>query len=416
MESGKFLGATHDGHVIHDDVPTQEHLFVFLPGIGQFTGFTKLYHLASDRSIFMTNEGWLGCYHGDFQEHFWEIQHHDGEGNFLLHNSGTQLRLYSNSDGRLGSYCGEVFDDQLFCCEDPDGSRILPARVHGLVGLVPTGFRWEALEGEMTEPAIFTDAFNVCHYVFDPAVSSLGEIRELGRLQAPLSWGTARDLHLAEMDRPFAWALEHVPLLRHLAEQGLISATHRRNAIYPSADESKVRFRGNGLRPTSAICFALQPVSNGTQVPLEMRWKKAWHGCSLHNIEPIVKEGLKKGKKNIYLTPSFNYAFCLYSVPDIEVGQERFRIVVEVRIKPNAFKQHGDHYKFCQLELIERTVPLDRLEWEVAEGCGEEVVQVTGLVLKQLEPKHPTLRHDTTMRHGCKALISLSESGSLRPS
>ena len=29
----RYLGATHDGHVIHDDVPTDFHLFVLVPGM-----------------------------------------------------------------------------------------------------------------------------------------------------------------------------------------------------------------------------------------------------------------------------------------------------------------------------------------------------------------------------------------------
>jgi hypothetical protein len=47
----------------------------------------------------------------------------------------------------------------------------------------------------------------------------------------------------------------------------------------------------------------------------------------------------------IYLSPSFQYTFCLYSLPDLRVGNDRFRLVVEVRVRPGAFKEHGDHYK-----------------------------------------------------------------------
>ena len=29
----RYLEATHDGHVIHDDIPTDFHLFVLVPGM-----------------------------------------------------------------------------------------------------------------------------------------------------------------------------------------------------------------------------------------------------------------------------------------------------------------------------------------------------------------------------------------------
>ena len=35
----------------------------------------------------------------------------------------------------------------------------------------------------------------------------------------------------------------------------------------------------------------------------------------------------------------------------------------------------------------------------------QEAVQVVGLTLKQLLPFEPSLRHDTNIRHGCRALI-----------
>lgn len=88
--SGRYLGATHDGHVIHDEVPTEFHLFVFVPGMDVFTGFVKLYHLASDRSIFVTPEGLLGCYHGDFEEHWWRVLPRDDKGSFSLVNFATE--------------------------------------------------------------------------------------------------------------------------------------------------------------------------------------------------------------------------------------------------------------------------------------------------------------------------------------
>lgn len=47
----------------------------------------------------------------------------------------------------------------------------------------------------------------------------------------------------------------------------------------------------------------------------------------------------------IYLSPSFQYTFCLYSLPDLRVGNDRFRLVVEVRVRPGAYEEHGDHYK-----------------------------------------------------------------------
>lgn len=49
-----------------------------------FTGYVKLYHLASDRSIFVTQDGLLGCYHGDFEEHWWKLLERDDKGSFSL--------------------------------------------------------------------------------------------------------------------------------------------------------------------------------------------------------------------------------------------------------------------------------------------------------------------------------------------
>ena len=45
------------------------------------------------------------------------------------------------------------------------------------------------------------------------------------------------------------------------------------------------------------------------------------------------------------MSPSFQYTFCLYSLPDLCVDHARFRLVVEVRVRPGAFSEHGDHYK-----------------------------------------------------------------------
>eukprot|EP00439_Symbiodinium_sp_Y106_P037114 s1935_g4.t1 len=404
FHSRKYLGATHDGHVIHDDVPTDFHLFVLVPGIEEFTGFVKLYHLASDRSIFATKDGWLGCYHGDFEEHWWKVLDRDDKGNFSLINFATEFLLYSNADGRLGAFLGDYFEDQLFCCEDPcSGGVVQPIAADDSgekLGLDSTGFRWE------DDEEVYTDAFHARHYVFD----SEGRLRALGevwRSLAPLSWGSGADLQLSLRPRPHAWAIHHIPFLRHLAKEGLISASHARNAVYAPRPIGEVRFRDNGLRPFDAISFAVTPVSGGQEVPLQRTWKRAWHGSSLHNIEGIAREGLRVGKKGIYLSPSFQYTFCLYSLPDLRVGNERFRLVVEVSVQPGAFSEHGDHYKFCELQHVEPAIPLDCLEWEV--GKQADVVQVVGLTLKQLRPEEPSLRHDTNIRHGCKALIAASK-------
>ncbi|CAJ1434771.1 unnamed protein product [Effrenium voratum] len=209
------------------------------------------------------------------------------------------------------------------------------------------------------------------------------------------------------MPRPHAWAIEHIPFLSHLAQEGLISASHGRNEVYASRPIGEVRFRGNGLRPFGAISFAVEPVSAGKQVPFQRSWKRAWHGSSLHRIEGIARDGLQVGKKGIYLSPSFQYTFCLYSLPDLRVGNERFRLVVEVRVRPDSYDEHGDHYKFCELQHVEPCIPLDCLEWEA--GMEAEAVQVVGLALKQLRPEEPTLRHDTNIRHCCQALIAASK-------
>ena len=44
-----------------------------------------------------------------------------------------------------------------------------------------------------------------------------------------------------------------------------------------------------------------------------------------------------------------------------------------------------------------------------APGCSvalKAAVQVVALTLKQLQPTEPSLRHDTNIRHGCRALIA----------
>lgn len=402
-QSGKYLEATHDGHVIHDDIPTDFHLFVLVPGMDVFTGYVKLYHLASDRSIFITQDGLLGCYHGDFEEHWWKMLERDDKGSFSLVNFSTEFLLYSNADGRLGTFQGDYFEDQLFFCQRPgfgceslDGT-VTPMEVEGLYGLEDAGFLWEG------QQPVYTDAFQVRHYVRD-ASRNLQGIGEVWRSLAPLSWGSGVDRQLAEMPRPHHWAIEHIPFLKHLAQQGLISESHGRNAVHASRPIGHVRFRHNGLQPFGAISFALAAVSDGQQVPLQRTWKRAWHGSTLHRIEQIAREGLKVGKKGIYLSPSFQYTFCLYSLPDLRVGNDRFRLVLEVRVRPGAFKEHGDHYKFCELQHVEPCIPLDCLEWEV--GKDAAAVQVVALTLKQLQPTEPSLRHDTNIRHGCRALIA----------
>eukprot|EP00435_Cladocopium_sp_Y103_P046238 s235_g13.t1 len=223
-QSGKYLGATHDGHVIHDDIPTDFHLFVLVPGMDVFTGYVKLYHLASDRSIFVTQDGLLGCYHGDFEEHWWKMLERDDKGSFSLVNFATEVLLYSNADGRLGTFQGDYFEDQLFFCQPPgcDGPAVTPMEVEGLYGLEDAGFLWEGRQ------PVYTDAFQVRHYVRD-ASRNLQGIGEVWRSLAPLSWGSGVDRQLAEMPRPHHWAIEHIPFLKHLAQQGLISESHGRS-------------------------------------------------------------------------------------------------------------------------------------------------------------------------------------------
>lgn len=403
-QSRKYLRAM-DGHLLHDNEPSEEHLFVLVPGTGPRTGAVRLHHLQSDSCIFMTKAGHLGSFQGDFEDHYWDLVG-DHDDSFALQSHNSDLRLYSNSDGRLGSYFGEVFDDQLFQCEDRHGSVVRLEPLNGCHGLQDTGFEWS---GGGEEPTVYTDAFHVGHYVFDPGSKQLCELRELTRLQISPSWGSARSLQLHEMEQPHQWAIEEIPLLRRLQEAGLIAADNPLNVVYRAHDARGLEYRGIGLPPSSAIKFALRPVSGGRRVPFQRTWLRAWHGAPTHAVEAIAREGLRCGKKitgqknNIYLSPSFQYTFCLYSAPDILVGDERLRLVFEVRVKPGSFEEHGDHYKFCITQLIEQSVPADCLEWELKDNPG--TVQVVGLVLKQLGPHHPTLKHDTIVRHACKALM-----------
>merc|ERR1719291_516413 len=167
--------------------------------------------------------------------------------------------MYSSADGRLGGFHGEDFGDQLFCFEDVAGSCVdLPA-AHGCYGLQDTGFRWE---GHAMEPTLYTDAFNAGHYLFDEGEAQLREVREFMKACGPLTWGSAEDLRLAEMERPHAWAVDRVPELRRLARLGLISAEHRRNEVFPPGDSQDAQFSGAGVRPSNAVKFAVRPVSD----------------------------------------------------------------------------------------------------------------------------------------------------------
>ena len=47
--------------------------------------------------------GLLGCYHGDFEEHWWKVLERDDKGSFSLVNFANDFLIYSNADGRLGT-------------------------------------------------------------------------------------------------------------------------------------------------------------------------------------------------------------------------------------------------------------------------------------------------------------------------
>lgn len=386
----------------HGDVAGDRHAFAIVPGIGPRTGSVKFFNLATDSSLMVTAQGWMGCLAGDYLDHYFDIVEEDGGERFMLQNHETGLRIFSNADGRLGCYTGQVFEDQYFVCEDREGRTVPLRSVHGCYGLQDSGFRMEGVG----EPTVYTDAFHAGHYIFNAELSELWELREKAGVQPLLAWGAADDLRLPEMERPHAWAVENIPLLRRLEEAGIIAVERDGNEVYPARDFSDVRYEGAGLPPSNAVRFALTPVSGGSEVPFEKDWLRAWHGPSLHSLEGIAREGLRSDRKGrIFLSPSFQYPFCLYSVPDLLVGGARLRLVVEVRVRPDSYWEHGDHYQFYAPQHVERCVPEDCLEWEVVDRT--DVVQVVGLVLKQLRPDHPTLRHDTNVRHAGQALLHL---------
>lgn len=401
-QSRLYLRPGEKGDLIHEDVGSEKHVFALVPGIGPRTGLVKLFNLAADSSLMLTVQGWLGCFAGDYEEHYWAIVEDDGE-RFKLEHHGTGLRIFSNADGRLGYFAGEDYDDQYFICEDRAGYAQQLYATHGSYGLQDSGFK---VMGGFPEPTVYTDAFHAGHYIFDQSLSQLFEVREGLGMQELLSWGTALDLRLPEMSQPHAWAVERIPLLRRLETAGVISTDHPDNEVYLPLDFRDAHFDGVGLPPSNAIRFALPPVSDGRPVPLERDWLRAWHGPSLHSLESIAQQGLRCDRKGrIFLSPSFQYPFCIYSVPDLLVDGARFRLVLEVRVRPGSYWEHGDHYRFCATQQIERCVPEDCMEWELVNSTS--AVQVVGLVLKQLRPDHPTLRHDTNVRHAGRSLLHL---------
>lgn len=415
-ESNRYLRATSRGELTHDEGQARkEHLFVFVPGLGPRTGLTRLLHLATDMSIFLTGEGYLGSFNGDFPDHYWRLVE-QGDDRFILQGHSSDLKLFSSSDGRLGCFPGKTYGDQLFCCEDEQGHVLKLSAIDGCYGLQDTGFSWQ---GFPIGPHIYTDALHAGHYVRDERSGQLALLQEersihgipQGAFGFP-SWGVAEDLHVAAMDKPHSWAIAHIPFLQKLEDAGLINDRHPMNTVYPSSyPAASSGFKGNGLPPSGAIRFALRPVSAGRPATFERGWLRAWHGTGLHHIEGIAREGLRAkvpfacNESKIFLSPSFLYPFCLYSTLDLMVENARFRMVVEVRVRPGSFWEHGDPYQFCHLPCIESFIPEENMEWEL--GSNEEDVQVVGLVLKQLRPDHPTLRHDSIQRHGCKALLYL---------
>lgn len=198
-------------------------------------------------------------------------------------------------------------------------------------------------------------------------------IGEIFRQLAPISWGSAQDVQLQHMTRPHLWALQNIPwpgLKTTMSTSITISKALIRlylvltcgadlpngsgsSATWPlwassapltagtasTASRSGTSAGGRmasgpwvpsaawieGPWPPFASGFALTPVSGGHPVALERTWKRAWHGSSLHRIERIALEGLSIGKKGrlslllkatsfrprIYLSPSFQYTFCL---------------------------------------------------------------------------------------------------------
>jgi len=402
-QSAKYLCPGEKGDLMHDDEAGDRHVFAFVPGTGPRTGLVRLFNLATDSSLMLTAQGgWLGCFAGDYADHYWAIVENNGE-RFKLQNHGTGLMIFSNADGRLGYFAGEEYDDQYFICEDREGFNLQLRATHGSYGLQDSGF---LVQGGLADPTVYTDAFHAAHYIFDAGLSQLLELREGLEVQELLCWGAACDRRLHELPHPHGWAVEQIPLLQRLEETGVIAVERQGNTVYPPLDFTEARYDGVGLLPSDAIKFAISPVSNGRRVPFERDWLRAWHGPSLHSLESIARQGLRSDKKGrIFLSPSFQYPFCLYSVPDLLVQGARFRLVLEVRVRPGSYWEHGDHYRFCSPQHIERCIPVDRMEWELVDDLAS--VQVVGLVLKQLHPDHPTLRHDTNVRHAGQALLHL---------
>jgi len=424
FQSGKYLRPAGDGALVHDDGATVKHLFCFFPGTGAMTGTVRLHHLVSDSSIISTPDGWLGCFQGELANQHWRLSRENGAEHFTLSNCVTGLYIFSNSDGRLGQYGGEHHSDQYFFCEDSTGQALALPFVHECLGLHDSGFQWF---DEASDPVVYTDTFDAGRYIFADDLSQLLEVKDPPTKPPPVDsvkaaavgavvpvavasgtfrWGTAWDLQLPEMDQPFAWAVDNIPLLQELHARGLVKVDHAFNVVYPWDSFIDAEFAGEGLLPTAAIRFALRPVSDGQPVPFETRWLRAWHGTGLHALPAIASQGLRLGKKGgIFLSPSFRYVHSLYSVPDLVVGAARFRLAVEVRVRPGSYREHGDHYGFCDLQQVENRVPENQLEWELEGNAGD--VQVVGLVLKQLHPHHPAIRHDTNVRHACATLTSL---------
>ena len=221
-------------------------------------------------------------------------------------------------------------------------------------------------------------------------INEQNELEERDWAPPPLgtAWGLAEDLELCEMSDPHRFLIGHLAILQKLDQMGLIS--ERFHEIWPNRNEIWPEM--------NAVRFALRRRSNGPPVEAQMDWKEAWHGSSLESIPKVAKEGLKSREGGcIFVTPSWSYAFLLYSFDNVIPGQhERLRLVFQVRVRPGFYESQGDPYNFFNQEDFEGNVDANNMEWKVQ---NPKDVQVVGLVVKQLCPNEAFKAHDTYSGH-----------------
>ena len=383
--SQKYLHATPKGGVRHADLDNHS-LFILLPGCGPDSGRVKIQTAVSRSCLYCSGKGQkgLGVSRSDVSgtgQFWWIIEVDKNKGLFALQSVASKSRLYSNRDGRVSCWVpNSKFSDQLFTLEGEVYS--IEHGDQACYGLTESGFC-------IGSSKVYMDALGRRFII-----NEQNQIKLKPWVPHPsgATWSSAKDLELCEMSDPHMFLIQHLPILQKLHKMGLIN--EELNEIWP---ERKAGTPGRAVR------FALHPVSNGCRVGFRKDWKEAWHGSSLQSIPTVAARGLRSHNGRwIFVTPSWRYAFLLYSFDNVIPEQhERLRLVFQVRLRPDSYKAQADPYKFFKQEDFERHISANDMEWKLRDP---NAVQVVGIVVKQLRPDHPFKLHGTYQCHLRKSL------------